>query len=77
VESIAKHEKRSAVLRAPKARFSALWPADRWGSNSLNSGSLVVVKTARTEKRNENGSQKHEKVQEYEVAQKGQEVGSY
>jgi hypothetical protein len=39
--------------------------------------SLVVVKIARTEKRNENGNQKHEKVQEYEVAQEGQEVGSY
>jgi hypothetical protein len=39
--------------------------------------SLVVVKTARTENRNKNGNLKYEKGQEYEVAQKGQEAGSY
>ena len=39
--------------------------------------SLVVVKIAQTEKRNENGSQKNEKIQEYEVAEEGQEAGSY
>src|ERR1700719_4532406 len=29
VQKVAKHEQRSTVLRAHKARFSALWPADR------------------------------------------------
>jgi hypothetical protein len=38
---------------------------------------LVVVKISRTERRNENGSQKNEKVQEFEVAQEGEKAGSY
>jgi hypothetical protein len=36
-----------------KASFLALWTANRWVSKLLKMWSLVVVKIARTEKRNE------------------------
>ena len=47
------------------------------GSVGLHFIKEVTCQIARTGKKNQNGNQKYEKGQEYEVAQEGKEVGSY